>query len=101
MKNKQKKEKRYILVEFDGTTTKAYTFRAKPLNVANFKNLNWYKGFRSAETKLHPDDRYDQNEGLRIALGRIGFDIGTKSFFETVLEALRIAAKTSGDKDDE
>jgi len=96
MKNKQKKEKRYILVEFDGTTTKAYTFRTKPVNVANFKCLNCYKGFRSAEAKLHPDDDYDQNEGLRIALGRIGFDISTKSFVETVLEALTIASRAGG-----
>jgi len=100
MKNKQKKEKRYILVEFDGTTTKAYTFRTKPVNVANFKCLNCYKGFRSAEAKLHPDDVYDQNTGLRLALERIGFDINPNPFMP-ILKALRIVSDVFGDKDDE
>lgn len=100
MKNKKNNEKRYILVEFDGTTTKAYTFRTKPVNVANFKNLNWYKGFRSAEAKLHPDDVYDQNTGLRLALERIGFDINPNPFMP-ILKALRIVSDVFGDKDDE
>ena len=98
MKNKKNNEKRYILVEFDGTTTKAYTFRAKPLNVANFKNLNCYKGFRSAEAKLHPDDDYDQNTGLRLALERIGFDINPNPFM-SVLKA--IVSDVFGEPSDE
>ncbi len=83
MKNKPKKEKRYIVVEFDGTTTKAITFRTSHLiNLMNDPDNKYLKGFKHAEAKCHPDDRYDQAEGLRIALSRIGYDPDTNPFIK-------------------
>ena len=97
MKNKSKMERRYILVEFDGTTTKAVTFRSSQLiNLLNDPDNKHLKGFRYSEAKLHPDDDYDQNEGLRIALSRIGFDIENNPF-SNVLKALKLVADVFGD----
>lgn len=93
---KQKTEKRYIVIEFDGTTTRAFTFRARLATTLRA----WYsglKGFKSSEARLHPDDVYDQNEGIRIALERIGFDVPDNPFIP-VLKALRIVSDVFGNE---
>ena len=91
MKKKHSKTKRYIVIEFDGTTTKACTFRGIKAEVL----AGGIKDFRSAEAKLHPDDKYDQNTGIRIALERLGFDVSDNPFaaifktFEAMSNAVR------------
>lgn len=77
MKKKHNKTRRYIVIIFDGTTTKASTFRS-PANALYFEGP--VKGLRHAEAKLHPDDKYDQNTGIRIALERLGFDVSDNPF---------------------
>lgn len=90
MKKKQK-TKRYIVIEFDGTTTKACTFRGIKAEIL----AGGIRDFRSAKAKLHPDDKYDQNTGIRIALERLGFDVSDNPFaaifktFETMSNAVR------------
>lgn len=93
MKKKHNKTKRYIVIEFDGTTTRACTFRAPELNIV----VNDVKGLYESEARLHPDDVYDQNEGIRIALNRLGFEIGKNPFdviFERFQEKLTKAILT-------
>lgn len=90
MKKKQK-TKRYIVIEFDGTTTRACTFRSPELSVI----VNDVKGLYESEARLHPDDKYDQNKGIRIALERLGFDVSDNPFaaifktFEAMSNAVR------------
>lgn len=93
MKKKHSKTKRYIVIEFDGTTTRACTFRSPELKI----NINDIKGFCESEAKLHPDDVYDQTEGIRIALERIGFDVSDNPFIP-VLKALRIVSDVFGNE---
>lgn len=95
MKNKQKKEKRYIIIEFDGTTTRACTFRSPDRII-----ISNAKGLHESQAKLHPDDEYDQIEGIRVALNRLGFDMYDNPFMP-ILKALRIVSDVFGDKDDE
>lgn len=83
MKKKQKKDKRYIIIEFDGTTTRACTFRSP-----NRIIISKVKGMYESQAKLHPDDVYDQNEGIRIALKRLGFEI-VKYPFDGVYERFK------------
>lgn len=93
MKKKHNKTKRYIVIEFDGTTTRACTFRAPELSVI----VNDVKGLYESQAKLHPDDVYDQNEGIRIALKRLGFEIRNNPFdviFERFQEKLTKAILT-------
>jgi hypothetical protein len=78
---KKNKTKRYIVIEFDGTTTRACTFRSPGLNIV----VNDVKGLYESEARLHPDDEYDQCEGIRIALKRIGFEI-VKYPFDVIFE---------------
>lgn len=98
MKKKHKKEKRYIIIEFDGTTTRACTFRSPDRII-----ISKAKGLYESQAKLHPDDKYDQNTGIRIVLDRLGFEIGKNPFdvilerFGKVLENLVIFGDTSGD----
>ena len=95
---KKNKTKRYIVIEFDGTTTRACTFRAPELDIV----VNNVKGLYESEARLHPDDVYDQNEGIRIALDRLGFEIGKNPFdaiwerFGKALENMVIFGDTSG-----
>lgn len=83
---KKNKTKRYIIIEFDGTTTRACTFRAPGLNIF----VNDVKGLYESEARLHPDDVYDQNEGIRIALNRLGFEI-VKYPFDVIWERFKEA----------
>lgn len=98
---KKNKTKRYIVIEFDGTTTRACTFRAPGLNIV----VNDVKGLYESQARLHPDDVYDQNEGIRIALNRLGFEIVKYPFdvilerFGKALENLVIFGDTSGDSE--
>lgn len=100
MKKKKKSEKRYIVVEFDGTTTNAWTFRTAQQFVNLVPEHTAFKGLRCASARLHPDDQYDQNEGLRIALERIGFDMDINPF-SLIWKAFRssLVAEGFGDPD--
>ena len=51
---KNRKNKRYIVIEFDGTTTKACTFRGIKAEIL----AGEIRDFRSAKAKLHPDVLY-------------------------------------------
>lgn len=83
---KKNKTKRYIVIEFDGTTTRACTFRSPELKI----NIDDIKGFCESEAKLHPDDVYDQNTGICIALNRLGFEI-VKYPFDVIWERFKEA----------
>lgn len=93
MKKKQK-TKRYIVIVFDGTTTKAVTFRS-PANALYFEGP--IKGLRSTEAKLHPNDRYDQDKGIRIALERLGFDVSDNPFAALIKKAIGATSNTARD----
>ena len=80
---KKNKSKRYIVIEFDGTTTRACTFRGTPVCEGEElmeQDIMDIKGYQYAEARLHPDDVYDQATGIRIALERIGFDVSDNPF---------------------
>ena len=95
---KNRKTKRYIVIEFDGTTTRACTFRGTPVCDGEGlmeQEVMDIKSYQYAEARLHPDDQYDQNKGIRIALERLGFDVSDNPFaalfktFEAMSNAVR------------
>lgn len=94
-RNQNTNSRRYILVEFDGTNTKACTFRTF-YHLMPSPDDRRLKGYQDSEARLHPDDEYDQCEGLRIALSRIGFHIENNPF-SNILKALKLVADVFGD----